>query len=77
MIFTVTRTNWWGHSLLEDYPILSKYNYHDEQISQWGCEGKIVINSLEELVSLAEEVKHPLIVDTKPFEIEIYDNWRE
>lgn len=77
MIFTVTRTNGYKHSLLEDYPILSKYNYHDEQIVFWHCEGKIVINSLEELVLLAKEVEQPLIVDTNPLTIEIYDDWRE
>ena len=80
MIFDIFNTNSARHSLLEDYPILSKYGYHDEKIIGYGCEAKIVINSIEELVTLNKEIEHPLIVSAdhgSPLSIEIYDGWRE
>ena len=79
MVFTLDNTMW-SRSLLKDYPPLSKYGYHDEefQLDSYGT-AKIVINSIEELVSLSREINQPLIIDisTDYPHIEIYDTWRE
>lgn len=40
-------------------------------------EWQIDINTLEELLLLADEVKHPIIVDVRDMSLEIYDDWRE
>jgi hypothetical protein len=69
--------------LIEDYPVLSKFGYHDERLPEYGFgyKGKVVINSLEELLSLGKAVNQYLIIQSEPLmctaSIEIYDGYRE
>lgn len=79
MILSITNTEK-GRPLSQKYPELSKYGYHDEERDYWGHCGKVIINSIEELISLSKEINRELIVSAdhgrKP-SIEIYDDWRE
>lgn len=61
--------------VISEYPCLEKYGWDD------GC---ININSLEELLSLYDEIDNPLIIYRQPVYfndndpiIEIYDDYRE
>ena len=70
--------------LIDRYPVLAKFGYHDEELANlgWsrGHEGKVVINSPEEFISLSKELNQKIIVGAdhgcEP-SIEIYDGWRE
>lgn len=70
--------------LIDRYPALSKFGYHDEELldTGWRSEyvGKVVINSPEEFVSLSTELDQEIIISAEhglvPV-IEIYDTWRE
>lgn len=83
MIFKIYNTNrTLSRSLLDDYPVLSKYGYNPEHEHEvfFGIAGFIVINSLEELITLKKDVEHEIIIDTECDDvptIEIYDDWRE
>lgn len=84
MIFDIYNTNQSREMrLIETYPPLSMFGYHDEQLPEYGFgyEGKVVINSLEDLILLSRATGHHLIIKTDPLmstpSIEIYDGWRE
>lgn len=80
MIFEIYDTERSNHPLIEKYPALSKYGYHDEVKDYWGNRGKVIINSPQELVSLSKDLGQEIIISTRctdtPY-IEIYDDWRE
>lgn len=69
--------------LIERYPKLAKFGYHDEElVMEWGrgYEAKVVINSPEDFISLVETIDREIIISAVPGctpYIEIYDGWRE
>jgi hypothetical protein len=80
MIFEISNTCCENYPLIEKYPALSKYGYHDEEPSHWGYKAQVIINSIEELTSLSKELNQKIIVDNScgcDPSIEIYDGWRE
>ena len=81
MIFNIHNTDQTSETrLIDTYPNLSKYGYHDEERDLFGYVGKVVINSIEELVSLSKDLNRSLIISNDhdiPLSIEIYDGWRE
>ncbi len=80
MEFRITHTGYHEKLLLDAYPVLSKYEYHEIESDSFCPEATIVINSIEELVALSKETDHELIVSADhglPLSIEIYDYWRE
>ena len=79
MVFKIRNTQW-SKSLLDNYPILHNYGYHNEHNDNWGATvGYIMINSPEELVDLSNDLHEPIIIsqDGNEPEIEIYDDFRE
>ena len=85
MIITIRNTDYSEEcSLIDRYPALAKFGYHDEKICElgWGSGyvGKIIINSPEELFLLRKELDQEIVIlgiyNDNP-EIEIYDDWRE
>jgi hypothetical protein len=85
MIIKICNTDYSNiRRLIDRYPELSKFGYHDEEISDialgHGYTGKVIINSLEELVLLSKEIHSEIIVCAYPGcdpSLEIYDGWRE
>ena len=70
--------------LIDRYPVLAKFGYHDEEWVDlgWsrGYAGKVVINSPEEFISLSKELNQEIIISADHCcdpSIEIYDGWRE
>lgn len=81
MLFRICNTGGRGsESIVDKYPILQKYGYHNEHAYKWyGRAGWIVINSLEELLTLCKKVTTEIIIDVEgdtPL-LEIYDDYRE
>lgn len=85
MIIKICRTAYSDKTrLIERYPELAKFGYHDEELVECGFsrayEGKVVINSPEEFVSLSKELNQEIIISAEHNldpSIEIYDDWRE
>jgi len=81
MVFRICNTRCLSaRSVIDYYPILSKYGYHGEHKYRWcGTAGLIVINSLEELRTFQKDVNHEIIIDMTGDipSIEIYDDYRE
>ena len=70
--------------LIDRYPGLAKFGYHDEKLIErgWarGYAGKVVINSPEEFLFLSKELDEEIIISADHNltpSIEIYDDWRE
>ena len=84
MRFVVTRTSVWGN---KTPPCANAYYVESEELPHWKEYGwhtwYIDISSLEELLNFQKEVGKEIIVyrsddiTDAPFEIEIYDTWRE
>lgn len=76
MDFRIKSTdNFTNELLLNEYPILSKYNVRviDRHVY-------VTINTVEDLMKLIEDVENPIIIDDgccKNACIEIYDGYRE
>ena len=85
MIITIHNTDYSDKTrLIERYPALSKFHYHDEELTEdgWGKKyvGKVVINSPEEFISLSTLLDQEIIVSAEHGlapSLEIYDDWRE
>ena len=85
MIIGICNTDYSDRTrLIERYPGLAKFGYHDEELCDcgWskGYAGKVVINSPEEFLILSEELDQEIIISTAKGwtpSIEIYDGWRE
>jgi hypothetical protein len=84
MIVKISNTDYSGVTrLIDRYPMLSKFGYHGEEVSMGfgSCyEGKVIINSPEELFLLSKETNQYIILKADHGcdpEIEIYDGWRE
>ena len=81
MLFRICNTGGrWNDSIVDKYPILRKFGYHNEHEYKWyGKAGWIVINSLEELLRLCKKVKAEIIIDVEEDTpvLEIYDDYRE
>lgn len=70
--------------LIDRYPGLAKFGYHDEKVINCGLSrgyaGKVLINSPEDFISLSAELDREIIVSAEKGlipSIEIYDDWRE
>ena len=73
--------------ILRSYPEIRDYQYEaGPDVKYRYCRsGSIAINSLEELIEFMERVGEPLIISKEtvmpiegiPYEIEIYDSYRE
>ena len=85
MIIEIHNTDYSDRTrLIDRYPGLAKFGYHDEKLIErgWsmGYAGKVVINSPEEFLSLSTELDKEIIISAEPNltpSIEIYDDWRE
>lgn len=85
MIIKIHNTDYSNRTrLLERYPALSKFGYHDEELVSVGFGegyvGKVVINSTEDFITLSKELNKEIIVSAEyglEPSIEIYDGWRE
>ena len=85
MIIPIHNTNYSDKTrLIDRYPALAKFGYHDEELIPmgWGYAyaGRVVINSAEEFLELSEELNQEIIISAEGGlapSIEIYDTWRE
>lgn len=85
MIIPICNTDYSDKTrLINRYPGLAKFGYHDEKLIRIGLGdgyvGKVVINSAEEFVALSKELDQEIIVSAERGlvpSIEIYDSWRE
>lgn len=85
MIIPIRNTNYSDKTrLIDRYPGLAKFGYHDEELIQMGFgegyTGKVIINSAEEFVALSTELNEEIIISAERGltpSIEIYDGWRE
>ena len=85
MIIKIHNTDYSNRTrLLERYPALSKFGYHDEELESIGFAegyvGKVVINSPEDFITLSKDLNQEIIVSAEynlEPSVEIYDGWRE
>ena len=85
MIIPISNTDYSDKTrLIDRYPGLAKFGYHDEKVIKCGWSrgygGKVVINSPEEFLSLSKELDQEIIISAEHGvtpSIEIYDGWRE
>ena len=80
MIFEIDDTR--CSNLLEKYPVLSNYGYHNEREGIFaGTSGDIVINSLDDLVRLCSDLHEEVIISVREHRkkpaLEIYNDYRE
>lgn len=70
MIFKIRNATSCFGEVIEEYPILQKYNYKKTKNKE-----TVEINSLEELMKLIKDVKNELVISKD--EILIYDDYIE
>lgn len=70
MIFEIRNATSCFGEVIEEYPILQKYNYKKTKNKE-----TVEINSLEELMKLIKDVKNELVISKD--EILIYDDYIE
>lgn len=70
MLFKIRNATSCFGEVIEEYPILQKYNYKKTKNKE-----TIEINSLEELMKLIKDVKNELVISKD--EILIYDDYIE
>ena len=85
MIIPISNTDYSDKTrLIDRYPGLAKFGYHDEKVINMGLgqgyAGKVIIISPEELVALSTEINKEIIISAERGlvpSLEIYDTWRE
>lgn len=70
MLFEIRSATSFFGEVIEEYPILQKYNYKKTKNKE-----TVEINSLEELMKLIKDVKNELVISKD--EILIYDDYIE
>ena len=83
MVFECQSTWNWNDidELISKYPCLKEYDVKmADKVSDYGHHYnriEIKVNTLEDLIELSKKVGHPLVIDSRDLNIEIYDSWRE